>query len=318
MTEITITPGGARLPDVITTIGTLSGGAGSWGACRRWIDEHGPDGMVLIFTDVGGSDPDARAKGFTGEHPDTLRFLAEARADLDVPLVTIREGRDIWQVFSDRKWLGNSSLAHCSWELKTKPGREWIEANAPDAEHVLVGIDMTEIERLEEIAKAWLPYKAIAPLAERPYWWKPYLLDMLTERGIKPPVMYEQGFGHANCLTCVKGGHSHWRRVLALYPETFAYAETREREKRAELGDVAILKDRSGGGARPMTLAEFRKRMQDTGGQLSLEDAFDEGGCGCFLESAPEDSDVKREVAPGWSPDGRHRPDAPSSSAGAS
>jgi hypothetical protein len=230
MSETTITPEGACLPGVITTVGTLSGGAGSWGACRRWIDEHGPDGMVLVFTDVGGTDPDARAKGLVGEHPDTLRFLAEARADLGVPLVTITEGRDIWQVFHDRKWLGNASLAHCSWELKTKPAREWIEANAPAVEHVLVGIDITEIARLEAITQAWLPYRAVAPLAEKPYSWKPDLVEMLRERGIRPPVMYDQGFGHANCIGCVKGGLSHWRKVLAIYPEHFAYAEARERE----------------------------------------------------------------------------------------
>jgi hypothetical protein len=50
---------------------------------------------------------------------------------------------------------------------------------------------------------------------------------------------------------------------------------------------VAILRDRSGGTARPMTLTEFRERTQDTGGQLTLDDLFDEGGCGCFLEPPP-------------------------------
>src|ERR1700689_4958768 len=110
MSETAITPGGGCLPGGLTTVGTLSGGAGSWGACRRWIDEHGPDGMVLVFTDVGGRDPVAREKGLVGEHPDTLRFLGDARTDLGVPLVTITEGRDIWQVFHDRKWLGNASL----------------------------------------------------------------------------------------------------------------------------------------------------------------------------------------------------------------
>jgi len=124
---------------MIHTVGTLSGGVSSWGACRRWIDTHGPDGMILLFTDVGGDGTNP----YVGEDPDTLRFRDEAAANLGVPLINLRDGRDIWDVFREKRWIGNSQLAHCSWELKTKPAREWMDANALSSARVIVGIDVT-------------------------------------------------------------------------------------------------------------------------------------------------------------------------------
>ncbi|BCL30568.1 hypothetical protein ACFFS2_22220 [Streptomyces aurantiacus] len=56
------------------------------------------------------------------------------------------------------------------------------------------------------------------------------------------------GFGPNNCGSlCVRGGHRHWARVLEVFPERYAEAERQEQELRAELGDVAILRDRTGG-----------------------------------------------------------------------
>lgn len=259
----------------IHTIGTLSGGAGSWGACRRWVDQHGPDGMVLLFTDVGGDGTNPH----TGEDADTLRFLDDAAADLGVPLVKLRDGRDIWDVFRERRWLGNASLAHCSWELKTQPAHTWAEENAPEARRIIVGIDATEDHRLPAMREKWAPLEVVAPLMDRPALWKPQLIQMLRERGIRPPRMYELGFAHANCKGCVKAGQGHWLRLLRVWPEDYAYAEEQEELLRSELGDVAILRDRAGGEAVPLTLRQFRERAEDDHGQLDL---FEEGGCACF------------------------------------
>jgi hypothetical protein len=273
----------------IRTIGTLSGGAGSWGACRRWIDQQGRDGLLLLFTDVRGKD---WANPNVGEDADTMRFLRDARDDLGVPLVVIRNHRTIWDVFRERKWLGNSSLAHCSWELKTGPAAHWASQNAPRVDRILVGIDFTEAHRLPGIVENWQPYQAVAPLMDKPMLWKPQLIDMLHERGIEPPRMYRLGFAHSNCPACVKGGHDHWARLWRVWPERYLYAEQQERDIRAEFGaDVSILKDRKGGTAKPMTLEEFRHRLQaqEEAGQLSLLGdftGFDEGGCACFTGTA--------------------------------
>lgn len=256
-----------------TVIGTLSGGVSSWGACRRWIDTHGSDGMVLLFTDVGGDGTNP----FVGEDPDTLRFRDDAAANLGIPLVNLRDGRDIWDVFAEKRWLGNSQLAHCSWELKTRPARGWMDANAAPGAKVIIGIDVTDIHRLPAIAQRWKPYQAVAPLLDKPPLWKPQLRAQLTDLGIKPSRMYELGFEHANCPGCVKAGIEHWLRLLTVMPERYAYAEAREQELRILLGDVAILRDRRNGGTRPLPLSELRERHEV--GEDMQPGLFDDGGC---------------------------------------
>jgi len=260
----------------IHTIGTLSGGIGSWGACRRWIDINGPDGMVLLFADVSGDDPE------TGEDADTLRFLNDCAADLGTPLVKIRDGRSIWDVFTEKHWLGNTQVAHCSWELKTAPARAWIDANAPQAERIIVGIDVTEANRLPAITGKWAPLEVVTPLFDRPMLWKPQLKQMARDRGLRLPRMYELGYAHANCRICVKAGHASFARTLRIWPEVYAYAEAQEEKFRAAHGDVAILRDRTGGTTKPETLRQFRERLESANGGCSLFDELEEGGCACF------------------------------------
>lgn len=56
--------------------------------------------------------------------------------------------------------------------------------------------------------------------------------------------------------------------------------EAEEEQTRQHLGkDVAILRDRRGGKTKPMTLKQFRERLE-AGGE---HDRFAWGGCGCFL-----------------------------------
>jgi hypothetical protein len=277
---VTAAQSGASVPSVVPF---LSGGTGSWCATRRYIDQHGPEGVVCLFTDVGDGSP------HVGEDEDTYRFLDDAIADLGVPLIRIQDGRNIWDVFEEKRWLGNSNLSHCSWELKTKPAKAWVDANCdPATTKLLVGIDWIEGDRrLPAIRKNWAPFEVIAPLTERPLLGKLQMRRMLTDRGLRGPRLTEQlGMAHANCIACVKGGQGHWKQVLDLFPEHFRYAEEREQDIRADLGDVSILKDRAGGDSRPLTLRDFREREQAGGIQVDL---FDLGGCGCMAETEPRD-----------------------------
>ncbi len=68
---------------------------------------------------------------------------------------------------------------------------------------------------------------------------------------------------HNNCGgVCVRGGQKHWRHLLEVFPDRYAEAEEREQQLRAELGDVAILRERRGGVSRPLTLTELRQRVR--------------------------------------------------------
>lgn len=260
----------------------FSGGLGSWATAKRVAERHGTDHLVLLFADVKGDSDSPHV----GEDEDTYRFIREAAADVGAELVTVREGRDIWQVFTDNRFLGNTRLANCSKFLKQQPCREWLEANChPDHTVVYVGIDWSETHRLPAIQKGYLPYRAEAPLTEAPYLDRDDLQQACRDAGMEVPRLYRAGFAHNNCGGfCVRGGQAQMELLLREHPERYAYHETKEQELRDHLGkDVAVLRDRTGGTVTPLTLRRFRERVED---QPDLFDQLDVGGCGCFVEQS--------------------------------
>ena len=264
----------------------FSGGIGSWATAKRVAEKHGTDDLTLLFADVKGDTQDPHI----GEDEDCYRFIKEAAVNVGAPLVRIADGRDIWQVFKDRKFLGNSRQANCSTSLKQIPCRKWLEDNCPDPSEtvVYVGIDWTESQRLPKIEKAYLPYRAEAPLCEPPFLDKKALIEWAKGEGLAPPRMYAQGFPHANCGGgCVRAGHGQFRMLLNQNPERFAVWETKEQEVREHLGkDVAILRDHRKGGV-PLTLRSFRERIDaetDKSPTLFDDEDAEIGGCGCFTE----------------------------------
>jgi hypothetical protein len=259
----------------------FSGGLGSWLAARRVADQHGTDATTLLFADVKGRSDSPHV----GEDEDTYRFIREAAADVGAELVTVTEGRDIWQVFHDNRFLGNSRLANCSKFLKQQPCRDWLDANCdPEQTRVYVGIDWSEVHRLPAIERSYRPYVAEAPLTEPPYLDRGDMIAACEAAGIEVPRLYRAGFAHNNCGGfCVRAGQAQMELLLREHPDRYAYHEAREQELRAHLNaDVAVLRDRAGGKSTPLTLRRFRERIED---QPDLFDALDVGGCGCFVDA---------------------------------
>jgi hypothetical protein len=259
----------------------FSGGIGSWAAAKRVRERHPKDEVILLFSDVRGDNPDPHV----GEDEDTYRFITDAAANIGAPLVVVRDGRDIWQVFKDKRFLGNSRLASCSHELKQKPAREWLEANTdPEDTVVYVGIDWSESHRLPSIERNYLPWRASAPLTDAPYLSKETMIEWAQSEGLDPPRLYALGFVHNNCGGgCVRAGQAQFRHLLEVMPERFAVWEDREREM-GEILDrpVSILKESVTGQSRPLPLSVLRERHES---QPSLIDLLDVGGCGCFVDS---------------------------------
>lgn len=264
----------------------FSGGIGSWATAKRVVAEHGVDDVVLLFSDVKGN----AISDHVGEDPDTYRFISDAAANVGVQVVTVSDGRDIWQVFEDKKFLGNSRLASCSHELKQKPARKWLEENCDPADTtVYVGIDWTETHRVPSIVKNYLPYKAEAPLCEPPFLSKADMIEWAKSEGLEPPRLYSLGFSHNNCGGgCVRAGQGQFKKLLEVMPDRFAEWEKREQHMRDFLGkDVSILKSVSNGVSRTLTLSELRQQVER---KMTIDD-LDLGGCGCFVDF--EDSDVR-------------------------
>ncbi len=265
----------------------FSGGIGSWAAAKMVAAKYGTENLYLVFTDAKGSAESVHI----GEDEDTYRFLNDAVKNIGGTYIYINEGRDIWEVFKDKKFLGNSRLAHCSFDLKQKPARKWLNENCdPEDTTVYVGIDWTEIHRLPAIVKNYKPYKAVAPLAEpyyhretRMYFDKPELIEWAESEGLKTPRLYSLGFSHNNCGGgCVRAGQAQFKKLLEIMPERFAMWEKKEQEIIKHIGkDVSILTDMKDGVKRPLPLIELRRRVED---QPQLVDDLDLGGCGCFFE----------------------------------
>lgn len=255
------------------TVTLFSGGTGSWAAAMRIAAEVGPKNQTLLFTDTKTEDEDL------------YRFIIEAAAVVGSELLTIADGRDVWQVFNDERFIGNTRVDICSRILKRDLARGWIEDHYPDGSaRVALGIDWTEIHRFERARPRWEPYELIAPLCQSPLLSKQDIDKWLKDYGIKKPRLYEWS-PHNNCGGfCVKGGHAQFRALLSNMPERYAYHESQEEAFRDATGkDVAIMRDRSNGDSKPLTMQEFRLRVEShQSDQLSFDDW---GGCGCMVDA---------------------------------
>ena len=251
----------------------FSGGVCSWAAAKRVVERHGKDGVVLLFADT------------LIEDPTLYSFLESAAENVGVPLVRIQDGRTPMELFKDVRLLGNSGKDPCSHHLKRKILNRWRKLNCD--KNVTVshfGLDWNEPHRLEKIRKRHAPWKCEAYMVERPIVTKESMLLWAKSEGLTPCNLYDEGFPHANCGgACVKAGIAQWVHLLRVRPETFARWRDGEQELREHLGkDIAILRDRSGGKSRPLTLRELQQRIESKDSPM-LFDKFDWGGCGCAV-----------------------------------
>lgn len=248
----------------------FSGGIGSWAAAKRVAERHGTDNLTLLFADT------------LGEDADLYRFIREAAANVGGSFVRVADGRTIWEVFRDRKFLGNARVAPCSEMLKGAVADRWVAENCDPANTTLyVGIDWSEEHRYTRLAARRLPWRYEAPMCEAPYLDKHQMLDRLRREGIEPPRLYAMGFAHNNCGGgCVRAGAGHFALLLRALPDVYAEWLRNEETLRQQLGDVSILRDRAGGTTKPLTLMQLRRRIE--AGQQP--DLFDIGGCGCFVD----------------------------------
>lgn len=255
----------------MTALVQFSTGVGSAEVAVRAVEQFGVGNTVLLTADT------------LVEDEDNWRFAGEVHKWLGSPTwVMLADGRTPMQVGRDHRCVPNDRMAVCSRVLKRELLRSWIEAHGcRDTDVLLFGFDWTEDHRLAATRPHWPSWATAAPLCEPPYLSKSDLLATWRQRGIEPPVLYTQGFGHANCGgACVRGGQAAWARLLRVNRPRYVEWEAEEEATRALLGkDVSILSDRRGGGSRrPLSLRAFRERIEV---QPDLFDAADWGACGC-------------------------------------
>jgi hypothetical protein len=128
------------------------------------------------------------------------------------------------------------------------------------------------------------------PLTRPPYSDKRTLIEEVEQLGVRRPHLYTLGFPHANCGgACVKGGIAQWTRLYEVNRPLFDKWLRFEKRMQLKLGkERTILRDRTGGGTKPFSLAALAERIEtQRDREPSLFDSDgDWGGCGCFTDAA--------------------------------
>jgi hypothetical protein len=247
---------------------SFSGGLGS-AISAILAYEHGLD-FNLIFADTLIEDEDLH------------RFNLEISQAVDKKIITLTDGRTPWDVYIDKRWIGNTRTAHCSTELKTKPIRQWLDANALPDDPLVLGMDQSELDRLARAQKNW--GRPVISLINDYKMWRPSWDAKLAEYGIERPRMYKAGYEHNNCGGfCCKAGLVQFERLYRNNPDRFAYHEKEMSRAMGAIGETArpFLRQSRDGEIQYLTLQDFREGIESQTMELPM---FSEAGCGCFTD----------------------------------
>lgn len=245
---------------------SYSGGLGSFAAAYLTIKKHGKQACSLVFTDT------------LTEDQDLYRFLGETSNALGCELITIKDGRNIWEVFSDVRFMGNSRVDPCSRVLKRDLFKKYM-IDGHENDILVVGISKEEQHRITSIRANWHPWAVEAPLIEAPMS-REQIIDVLDGFGIAPPRLYEMGFPHNNCGGfCVKTGQKQMALLLKKMPERYKWHEEQQEKLFTIIGKRrGFIRYSVNSEIRYLGLKEFRE-MVESGLQPDL---FEQAGCGCF------------------------------------
>jgi hypothetical protein len=161
------------------------------------------------------------------EHPDNARFLVDVSEWIGRPIDIIRSDRyvDTWQVWSERRFLNGPTGALCTVELKKRPRYTFQRPT----DRQVFGYTAEEAHRADRFRHENPGIELVTPLIERGLTHAD-CLALIERAGIELPVMYRLGFGHNNCVGCVKGGMGYWNRIRRHFPTTFERMAFLERD----------------------------------------------------------------------------------------
>lgn len=151
------------------------------------------------------------------QHPDTLRFIADAERILDRQIEIIGDQRyrqSVDEVIRRRRYINGAAGAACTTELKKRVRQEWERQNAHPGTVYVWGYDATERKRAER-TRAASEFGVSFPLIERGLT-KEDCHGIAAELGLKRPAMYDLGYANNNCIGCVKGGAVTGTRFAAI------------------------------------------------------------------------------------------------------
>lgn len=271
---------------------SYSGGMGSFSEAKMCVDRYGKENTVLVFADTKMEDIDL------------YRFLKETVDFLGCELITLKDGRDVWELFEDEKFVGNSRVDVCSKVLKrelinkyimqkygykskkltgkrTPTGRQQYKSVwLPQQEvQIHLGIDATEEHRLQRVQERMKPWQYRSILVEEG---RIVYKDYSEQFGIERPRLYTLGFSHNNCGGfCVKAGLGHFKILWEVLPERYLEHERKEQNLKEKYGTLPFLSKQINGKRTYLYMKEYREQFLQEG--KAEEDNYDIGGCACAL-----------------------------------
>jgi len=243
---------------------SLSGGTASAICADLVMKKYGRDNVTLFFMDTNWEDEDLH------------RFLNDLESYWEKEIVKVKDGRTPLQVGEDVKFILNSRVRQCSFQLKIKPFTNMIKKHEKPVT-VHLGLDWSEEHRMAAPKKQYEEIEGVS--VDYPLIWKPLIKKKYSEVveswGIEIPRLYKLGFPHNNCGgRCVAQGKKEWRRLKNIFPERFeevADWEQMMRETLPTAKDKSILKN--------ITLKELAKENKD---QMDMFEGTAEDSFGCF------------------------------------
>jgi 3'-phosphoadenosine 5'-phosphosulfate sulfotransferase (PAPS reductase)/FAD synthetase len=205
---------------------SLSGGLGSAIAGERAIQKYGRDNVAFWFADV------------KKENTDLYRFVHDLMGRFGGRLYYYTDGRRPEDVWDKRKIIPNNQIAPCSYELKVKPFRYFIQA-MNHMPVIYIGYKPGEQERMQSTA---VSYKEAIPnaIVDYPLMWEPTeTRDLVAvceeELGIEAPLLYKLGYDYNNCGgECCRAGITSWVRTAEHFPQRFSHMEAWEAGARSQ------------------------------------------------------------------------------------
>lgn len=240
----------------------------------------------------------------TIEDDDLYRFVYDIERLNIGPLIRLKDGRDPWDVFVDKEFIGNSRTAPCSKVLKTEMIEKYIDVVAAKDDAIVIGFGFDEEERHERASARWAPRPVRSLIAEHRMSEGAIERLVCEKYGIRKPRLYDMGFVHNNCGGfCVRAGQGQFAMLLDKRPSLFMKHEQRNEWARRQIqgkaeqriaagtykgksrtGSVGgFIRVTRGGVTEYLHMKEFRERVES--GEL-IPARYEMGGCGCFTDDA--------------------------------
>ena len=206
------------------------------------------------------------------ESEDTYRFIDHVVALSGVEFETLSQGKDIWDVFMERKMMRHPRRGClASYHLKRIPLIDHALSYAEPVT-VMIGFGPDECDRVERLLAGNDHYEITYdfPLRWSPKWWHCDVKSELKKRGVTTwPKAYEEGMGHNNCgRRCVQGGVNYYSLLWLDRPDSFREEEVKESQFLTMLREegrpeYTILRDRRGGTLKNMSLRQLRQELEN-------------------------------------------------------